>query len=110
MEIILAMCAGVIVGILYSMFSLRWAVQRAIQEQEDRAAVKPNMISASLEKHNDIYYLFGYESNVFIAQGRDLKEINQHLNLRFGKDIQVKVLVGEQTLFTEFKSLCNTMP
>ena len=47
------------------------------------------------EKHNDIHYWFDEETDKFLAQGKNLQEIQEHLKQRFTNDV---FLVNEKLM------------
>ena len=47
--------------------------------------IKETIITVSIEKHGDIFYLFEKETNNFIAQGQTMAEIKEVMQKRFPK-------------------------
>lgn len=47
--------------------------------------IKETIITVSIEKHGDIFYVFEKETNNFIAQGQTMAEIKEVMQKRFPK-------------------------
>lgn len=52
-----------------------------IQVLRDR--IDSRIIDVKIEQHGEMFYLFDKKSDSFVAQGRNLEEVNQHVNQRF---------------------------
>jgi hypothetical protein len=50
---------------------------------------KEMIITVNIEKHGDIFYLFDKDTDVFIAQGRDLNELKEVCDNKFKRKIMV---------------------
>jgi len=48
-----------------------------------RKKIKDTIVIISVEKHGDIYYAFDKETDTFIAQGKDGKEMKEAMTKRF---------------------------
>lgn len=51
--------------------------------QENPQETHSKIFTVYAEKHGDIIYLFEEDTNEFLAQGRDAREIGNHINQRF---------------------------
>jgi len=93
---------GVLAGMVLMLAVVHTAFKRALKEIEQREAEEeqqsiqqPRVMLAKVEKHSGIFYLFEHNNNQFMVQGTSIEELDQRLTLRYGKDIEVKVVAGE---------------
>lgn len=56
-------------------------LEQDIQFLKDR--IENRVIDVKVEQHGEMFYLFDKRNDTFVAQGRNLKEVSQHVDERF---------------------------
>lgn len=71
-------------------------IQNSVQQQ-----VEENVIHITIEKHNDMFYVYDRETNEFMAQGSSKEEVETNLQKRYpGKRFGCSESVLSQTGFS----------
>jgi hypothetical protein len=87
---------------LYSKHQARKLIREEISNSlaEAERIYKEHIIIVTVEKHNDMFFLYDKHTNEFVCQGKDLIEINSIFGKRFpGK--KALVAEGSELLFKE---------
>lgn len=71
-------------------------LEREIKSLQER--IENRVINVKVEKHGDMFYLFDKRTDSFVAQGRTMEEVTQHVDSRF-KGAKV-VLANQEELST----------
>lgn len=72
--------AAVIYWLLYSAFShARKKLEQLIQEAEQTQAA----VTARVEEHEGVFFLYDISDETFIAQGRTISELQQRIDSRY---------------------------
>ena len=94
LELIVGIVIGMLVAWATVWFMLKTVITRVndemgkILDQAVEAAEEANSkieILARVELHGDTFYAYNKETNEFMAQGRTLKEIKEHMFKRYDK-------------------------
>jgi hypothetical protein len=100
---------GVVVGagLLYvlTVWTMRRLIARALAE--DAAAQDEDMvIRAHVEEQDGVFYFYREDSNEFLVQGRDIKELIEHLeNRRPGTTVHV--VAGDESTIANLKAMAK---
>ena len=97
LELIVGIVIGMLVAWATVWFMLKTVITRvndemgkmldkvvADVEKEEHDSRK--LILARVELHDDTFYVYNKENNEFMAQGRTLAEVKEHMFTRFSKD------------------------
>ena len=100
---------GVVIGagLLYvlTVWSIRRLISRALAE--DAAAHEEDLvIRAHVEEQDGVFYFYKEDSNEFLVQGRDIKELIEHLeNRRPGTTVHV--VRGDEKTIANLKAMAK---
>ena len=100
---------GVVIGagLLYvlTVWTMRRLISRALAE--DAAAHDEDLvIRAHVEEQDGVFYFYREDSNEFLVQGRDIKELIEHLeNRRPGTTVHV--VRGDEKAITTLKAMAK---
>jgi hypothetical protein len=100
---------GVVIGasLLYvlTVWSIRRLISRALAE--DAAAHEEDLvIRAHVEEQDGMFYFYKEDSNEFLVQGRDIKELIEHLESR-RPGVTVQVVRGDEKTITNLKAMAK---
>ena len=100
---IFGMCLALVVVYLY----LRMVMLRAAQNLDDLMQVierlKESIIHARVEEQDGVFYVYNTEDQSFMAQGRTVAELREHIDQRWA-DAQVMITQGEQAVLDRLKA------
>ena len=101
--------SGVVIGagILYvsAVWLLRHLISRALAE--DAAGHDEDLvIRAHVEEQDGVFYFYREHSNEFLVQGRDIKELIEHLESR-RPGTTVHVVRGDEKTITNLKNMAK---
>lgn len=76
---------GIIVGWKVREFYARQQVDMMLDEIQKKTIeeIKENLIKISIEKQNDIFYVYDLDDNTFMAQGNTKEELEKNLQARY---------------------------
>jgi hypothetical protein len=100
---------GVVIGagLLYvlTVWTLRRWIARALAED---AAIQEEdlVIRAHVEEQDGVFYFYKEDSNEFLVQGRDIKELIEHLESR-RPGTTVHVVRGDESTIATLKALAK---
>jgi len=100
---------GVVIGagLLYvlTVWTMRRLISRALAE--DAAAHEEDLvIRAHVEEQDGMFYFYKEDSNEFLVQGRDIKELIEHLESR-RPGVTVQVVRGDEKTITNLKAMAK---
>jgi hypothetical protein len=105
LEFLLGVVIGV--GLLYvlTVWTIRRLIARALAED---AAVHDEdlVIRAHVEEQDGVFYFYKEDSNEFLVQGRDIKELIEHLESR-RPGVTVQVVRGDEKTITNLKAMAK---
>lgn len=82
--ILFLFAAGVYVGwVLREWVAIKILERFMSQSVPDAPESEPEIVSCTLEKHGDVFYVFSKEENQFLGQGKDEAELTVVLKERF---------------------------
>lgn len=86
--ILVSTAVGFVLGAAWMLHTIREYVDSAIDQllvddPENQPTADTGPIFARMEKHGDVLYLFEKDTDVFLAQGHDWKEVSRALKQRF---------------------------
>jgi hypothetical protein len=102
---------GVVVGAgaLYAgtVWTIRRLIARAMAEDAITAAHEEDLvIRAHVEEQDGVFYFYREDSNEFLVQGRDIKELIEHLeNRRPGTTVHV--VRGDENAIANLKAMAK---
>jgi hypothetical protein len=100
---------GVVIGagLLYvlTVWTMRRLISRALAE--DAVAYEEDLvIRAHVEEQDGVFYFYKEDSNEFLVQGRDIKELIEHLeNRRPGTTVHV--VRGDEKTIANLKAMAK---
>ena len=88
MEFILGVLAGIFLFALMITIAIHIIARRRLKYIETKTneiitAFKKNVIDSRIEEANGLLFLYNRETNEFLGQGKDLKELNEVVMKRF---------------------------
>ena len=96
---------GFMIAMLTSWYIIRLARQRAEamldqfeQTLKEQKELKDTQIRARLEKHGDLFYVFDTDSDRFVAQGRDAREVLD----RIPQHQTIRIVSGDAAVVQQF--------
>jgi hypothetical protein len=100
---------GVVIGagLLYvlTVWTIRRLIARAMAE--DAATQEEDLvIRAHVEEQDGVFYFYKEDSNEFLVQGRDIKELIEHLESR-RPGVTVQVVRGDEKTITNLKAMAK---
>ena len=105
LEFLLGVMVGA--GLLYvlTVWTMRRLISRALAE--DAAAHEEDLvIRAHVEEQDGMFYFYKEDSNEFLVQGRDIKELIEHLESR-RPGVTVQVVRGDEKTITNLKAMAK---
>ena len=111
-DIILWIVLGMILGVWLFYLGLKIVVARLIRQIENDLeqalgkAQEESSIPCRVELHNDIFFVYNNETDEFMAQGKDLKELRQRIRDRWA-DKKVSVVAGEESVLEMLRTQLN---
>lgn len=69
--------------IMHAIMSAKNDAVIEMKVQEGMKKLKETIIPSRIEEHNGVLYLYNAETEDFIAQGKDMEELNANAKLRF---------------------------
>ena len=107
MDLIAGIAIGMVIAAGAGYFALKIAARRA---EEDLARLfhvidklKETMISARVEEHDGVFYIYNTEDDSFMAQGSTISELRERIEQRW-KDAQVFVNEGDQSVIDRLRA------
>ena len=89
LELIVGIAIGMFVAWATVWFILKTVINRVIDkvaaEVEEHQDPR-KLIMARVELHDDTFYVYNKENNEFMAQGRTLAEVKEHMFNRYSRD------------------------
>lgn len=99
---------GVVVGatILY-LFAV-WTIRRLIAQVQSEVEAKEDssVVRANVEQHDGVFYFYNDENDEFLVQGKDIKELIEHLESR-RPGTTVHVVRGDEAVIAQLKALAK---
>jgi hypothetical protein len=100
---------GVVIGagLLYvlTVWTIRRLIARAMAE--DAVAHEEDLIiRAHVEEQDGVFYFYKEDSNEFLVQGRDIKELIEHLESR-QPGVTIQVVRGDEKTITNLKAMAK---
>ena len=105
LEFLLGVVIGAGVLYVFAVWSIRRLISRALAED---AAVHDEdlVIRAHVEEQDGVFYFYKEDSNEFLVQGRDIKELIEHLESR-RPGVTVQVVRGDEKTITNLKAMAK---
>jgi hypothetical protein len=95
-ELIVGIVIGMLVAWATVWFMLKTVITRVNDEmgkmldkvaaEVEKESDSRKLIMARVELHDDTFYVYNKENNEFMAQGKTLAEVKEHMFTRFSKD------------------------
>lgn len=101
-----------LVGMAAATLLIRFLANRAIERLLDEIEadkVKEDtikVIEANIEFDNNMFLVYNKKNGSFLAQGKNLEELKQHIMHRY-KDIDIKIVGGDTDAFNRLKEQVN---
>lgn len=109
-DLLLGMMIGIGISVAITYIILDRAARRADEELtaliESIQEQQKNSISARVEEHDGVYYVYNIRDNSFLAQGSNLNELKDRIESRV-KDVRVFVTEGDADVLQRLKSTQN---
>jgi len=112
-DIVLWIAVGIVIGVGVFYFTLKLAVNilmRRLAQDIDalQAEIDKNekAISARIELHKNVFFVYNNETNEFMAQGNDLAELREHIRVRWSQ-YRVSVVAGDDHALDLLKAQLN---
>ena len=91
---------GIIIGMLVAWATVWFMLKTVITKVNDEMGKMLDKVNAEVEKesdprklimarvelHDDTFYVYNKENNEFMAQGKNLSEVKEHMFKRYSKD------------------------
>ena len=105
LEFVLGVVIGAGVLYVFAVWSIRRLISRALAED---AAIQAEdlVIRAHVEEQDGVFYFYKEDSNEFLVQGRDIKELIEHLESR-RPGTTVHVVRGDEKTITNLKAMAK---
>lgn len=105
-ELILGFVLGIIASYLFAVLTLRRLVKKVLAANAGDTEHGELVIRARVEEDNGVFYFYNNESNEFLVQGSNLKELIEHLESR-KPGITVHVVKGDESTIANLKALAK---
>jgi hypothetical protein len=112
-DIVLWIVVGVAIGVFAFYITLKLAVNllmrrlaHDIDELQAELDKHEKAISARVELHNDIFFVYNNDTNEFMAQGNNLTELREHIKARWSQ-YRVSVVAGDDQALELLKAQLN---
>ena len=95
-------------GMAVATLLIRWLANRAINRLLDEIEADTvendtiKVIEANIEFDNNMFLVYNKKNGLFLAQGKDIEELKQHIMHRY-KDIDIKIVGGDADAFNRLK-------
>ena len=105
LEFVLGVVIGAGVLYVFAVWSIRRLISRALAED---AAIQAEdlVIRAHVEEQDGVFYFYKEDSNEFLVQGRDIKELIEHLESR-RPGTTVHEVRGDEKTNTNLKAMAK---
>lgn len=97
-----------VLGMVAATVLIRWLANRAIERlldeiEADKAETDTiKVIEANIEFDQNMFLVYNKKNGLFLAQGKDIEELKQHIMHRY-KDIDIKIVGGDTDAFNRLK-------
>jgi len=111
-DILLYIALGICIGVWLFYFTLKLIIRRLLARIENdlEEALEKHQeektIPCRVELHNAMFFVYNNETNEFMAQGKDLKELREHIKFRWA-DKKVSVVAGEENVLDQLRAQLN---
>lgn len=95
-------------GMAVATLLIRWLANRAINRLLDEIEADTiendtiKVIEANIEFDQNMFLVYNKKNGSFLAQGKNLEELKQHIMHRY-KDIDIKIVGGDTDAFNRLK-------
>jgi hypothetical protein len=103
---------GLALGILFVAIVLAWMISRAVSDFDDRMEefvaalekqIQENVISARVEEHDGMFYIYNVRDDSFLGQGRCIQELTSRVEERM-RDVRVYITQGDADVLARLKA------
>jgi hypothetical protein len=97
-----------VLGMIAATVLIRWAARRTIEriisdlDKEIKQTASEAQINVDLEVEQNIYFLYNSDDGAFMAQGKDVTELFQHVKQRF-PDQTIKIVKAEPEVMQQLR-------
>jgi hypothetical protein len=110
-DIVLGIVLGIAIGAWLFYIGIKIVMARLIARiegdlEQALEQAKEESIPCRVEQHNEIFFMYNNDTNEFMAQGSDLKELCKHIRSRWANR-KVSVVAGDNAVLETLRTQLN---